>query len=46
MKNYKENNNKLIPIKEIKGIMRQIFKALDYCHQLGIMHRDLKPMNI
>lgn len=23
-----------------------IFKALDYCHSMGIMHRDVKPHNI
>lgn len=26
--------------------MKQIFKAVAYCHNIGIVHRDLKPENI
>merc|ERR1712228_610258 len=26
--------------------MYEIFKALDYCHSQGIMHRDVKPHNV
>jgi len=28
------------------GIMRQVFSALQYCHERRIIHRDLKPENI
>ena len=27
-------------------LMKQIFSAVDFCHQKGIIHRDLKPENI
>ena len=26
--------------------MYELLKALDYCHSMGIMHRDVKPHNI
>lgn len=35
-----------LSLDEIRNYMLQVFKALDYCHSRGIMHRDIKPMNI
>lgn len=35
-----------LSLEEIKAYMFQVFKALDNCHSRGIMHRDIKPMNI
>ncbi|KAF4747658.1 Casein kinase II subunit alpha, partial [Perkinsus olseni] len=31
---------------DIRYYMREILKALDFCHSQGIMHRDVKPHNI
>ncbi|WP_437307490.1 serine/threonine-protein kinase [Sorangium sp. So ce388] len=35
-----------IPMHEIACIVRQVAKALGRAHQLGIVHRDIKPDNI
>jgi hypothetical protein len=32
--------------KQAKKFSRQILSALDYCHQHGVIHRDLRPQNI
>lgn len=31
---------------EIRFYTYELLKALDYCHSMGIMHRDVKPHNI
>uniref|UniRef100_A0A8C8JTX0 non-specific serine/threonine protein kinase n=1 Tax=Oncorhynchus tshawytscha TaxID=74940 RepID=A0A8C8JTX0_ONCTS len=31
---------------DIRFYMFEILKALDYCHSMGIMHRDVKPHNV
>eukprot|EP01017_Pseudomicrothorax_dubius_P028416 TRINITY_DN3370_c0_g1_i1.p1 TRINITY_DN3370_c0_g1~~TRINITY_DN3370_c0_g1_i1.p1 ORF type:complete len:393 (+),score=80.72 TRINITY_DN3370_c0_g1_i1:61-1179(+) len=31
---------------DIRYYMFELFKALDFCHSRGVMHRDVKPQNI
>lgn len=31
---------------EVRFYIYEVLKALDYCHSMGIMHRDVKPHNI
>src|SRR5437016_2063135 len=37
---------KVLPIDETIGIMRQVATALDFAHRQGVIHRDIKPENI
>ena len=42
----KQKPNKRLEESEARSIFRQIIEALDYCHSLGISHRDIKLENI
>lgn len=45
LKNYRDSGS-LIPIADALRIVQEICQALDYAHQRGVLHRDVKPSNI
>ena len=42
----KIQENKLLKEEVCAYLMRQIFSAVDFCHEKKIIHRDLKPENV
>ena len=42
----KQGKNKRVNFEMAKHILTQILSALNECHSLGIIHRDIKPQNI
>ncbi|NOG64356.1 MAG: serine/threonine protein kinase [Chloroflexi bacterium] len=39
-------NGELMPLEDVIRIGRAIASALDYAHQKGVVHRDVKPSNV
>ena len=38
--------NRGVPLAEALGIVAQLCRALDFAHQKGVVHRDVKPANL
>jgi serine/threonine protein kinase len=39
-------DNRVVPVDQVLSIARQVCAGLDYAHQHGVIHRDVKPANI
>jgi serine/threonine protein kinase len=40
------NEKKFMPLAEVSRIVQEVGQALDYAHERGVVHRDVKPANI
>ena len=46
LKEYLQKHQGLLPLEQTLAFIHQILNALEYAHQQGLIHRDIKPGNI
>eukprot|EP01031_Cornospumella_fuschlensis_P028939 gene28939-34928_t len=46
LKKYMEGHKDRLPQKLVQSFTLQMLRGIEYCHSMGVMHRDLKPQNI
>lgn len=46
LKKFLQTFDKGIDLKIVKGLLYQLVKGIAHCHQMRVLHRDLKPQNL